>query len=86
MLESKVLATYTNRQGNTVTIRQYGEYSSLHVEVAATRGSTTLRALSAQCKAARAKCEKEHKVHTFGMVSQGGSSSPERESLTNVYA
>lgn len=83
MTESNVLARYTNRQGNNVTIREYyggSIYSSLHVEVAATQ-QTSLRALSAQCAAARKRFA-AGKV----LVSQGGSSGPSGESLTNVYS
>jgi hypothetical protein len=74
-----ILALYTNRQGNKVTIRQYGE--SIHVEVAATHKNSSLRALSAQCAAARKRYDAS-KVR----VSSGGSSGPNHEAVTNVYA
>jgi hypothetical protein len=74
-----ILALYTNRQGNKVTIRQYG--TAIHVEVAATQ-QTSLRALSAQCKAAR----KRYNQRQQALVSQSGTHGPNHESLTNVYA
>lgn len=81
-----LVAQYVNRQGNTVSIHEDDHVVSVEVKGEYGSRATSLRALSAQCRAARQQYEKASGTSRSALVSQGGFCGATTTSLNNVYA